>query len=661
MTKAQRERGQAGLVLALSLLVILPTFWHGFVWDDPHLIHQSAAIRSSGSAWRVFGLEYWRHEHFAKGGTYRPLPEVSLLWSYAYRGADPRPFHGTNLLLHGLVCVLVFLAAKHLLRRAGLAFAAGLVFALHPVLVETAAWAKNVAVLMAVAFSLIAWVSYCRALASWPESRSRSWLWATLAAGAILCAAASKEEGLLVAGVMLCAGLVHREDRRGRLLLLVPTALGVAAAVALHVLVRAGAAPHGSPTPGGLGRVGPAFVAFAEYWRALLLPISCCADHHFALGGAKTFLRGGVILAASAPFCLLVWRGRGKLSVVWLLVGIAPLCYLAAMSERPLAEQRAYFALVGASALMVAVFLWRPTPARRGLFACALVALSVLTVRQVFVWRSEHSLWMDTVPKSPGHYRPWLNLASTLRASGRISEAKRLLHLSIERRPVYARARNNLGNLCQAQGDHQAAVAHYRAAVHDGPRFADAWNNMGTSLAALGRTQEAIDALTEAIRLRPRYRQAHLNRGKVYIRLQRWADACADLQAGLGLLPETDARTRCELGDIARREGRVDEAAKHYQRAIDLDRNYAPAWVQMANLHMLARDTLAAVGRYSIAVGLAPDLAEARYNYATALQALGLRRPAIVQMKQAIRLSPELAQRQDWISVTQLRRLIEQQ
>lgn len=643
MRRHRHDRAQVAGVLAFALLTTFPTYWHGFVWDDPHLLHQSDTIRRGGSAWRVFSPAYWRAEHLAKGATYRPVPEVSFIASYAIGDGSPGPFHLTNVALHALVCVGVLALARSLFGGCASAYGIAVLFAVHPVHAETVAWIKNGAELWAVAFALGAFVCYVRAAAAWSERRAASCAYVAAGLCCFALGAASMEVGLLIVGAMFLYAVAGKGRGAPALAMFGLFAAAAVGARAFQVWVQVGAAQAtGSGSPGAARFWGGAIV-FAEYWRYLLVPVHLSADHYLDFARLSARASSLVGVAALAGVSVWLWRWRAaRPALVWALAAVAAFCNIAAAPDRPFAEQRAYFPSIGACALMCFAFVRLPRRPARGLLGMAIIALSALTVSQCLAWRSEGSLWRRTVVRSPEHHRPWFNLSTVYAAADRLAESERLIHLSLRRQPRYARARDALGRLDQMRGDHESALAHFRAAARDGPRFAYAWNNMGISLSALSRTHEAVDALTRAIRGRRSYKQAHLNRAKLYVQTRDYAKAEADLTAGLGLTLEQDARIHCELGDLCRRRGRWNQAIQHYGRATRLDPTYAPAFAQLANVQCQQHDAATAVGNYSTALALDPDLAEARHSFGAALASLGLRVEAIAQLKQAIRLSPEL-------------------
>jgi tetratricopeptide (TPR) repeat protein len=173
----------------------------------------------------------------------------------------------------------------------------------------------------------------------------------------------------------------------------------------------------------------------------------------------------------------------------------------------------------------------------RGLAVGALVVVvlggwSVLTWRQVQVWKSGVTLWTRALEVYPG---------------------------SIV-------ARNNLALLLAQRGDLQGAEGHFRAVTAAWPTSAGAFQNLGRTLAAQGKLAEALAALTRAVELAPGSAAVRVDLGTVLFNLGRLDDAVAELERGVELAPRS-ARAHESLGTVLWRQGRKAEGARHLQQS----------------------------------------------------------------------------------------------
>src|SRR6185295_1014194 len=119
------------------------------------------------------------------GGYYQPLTMASLMLDRVIEAqlaggydAAPSPFiyHLTNMLLHGLNAALVVALVWRVVRHRGIAFAAGVLFALHPLNVEAVAWVCQRKALLSTTFLLLTLMTYGR----WAKTRAAQWYWVSL-------------------------------------------------------------------------------------------------------------------------------------------------------------------------------------------------------------------------------------------------------------------------------------------------------------------------------------------------------------------------------------------------------------------------------------------------------------------------------------------------
>ncbi|MBK7173554.1 MAG: hypothetical protein IPH84_10035 [Bacteroidales bacterium] len=154
-----------GLILSGSLLLIAvvtwftyhSSLWNGFVnYDDNLYIYENSDIRNL--SWNnILG--------FFKGniGQYPPLTMIAFSLIYHFIGPEPTSFHVVSLVLHVFNSLLVFLFIYHFDRKVLAALVSGLLFGLHPMHVESVAWATELKDLLYTAFflgGLLAYQSY---------------------------------------------------------------------------------------------------------------------------------------------------------------------------------------------------------------------------------------------------------------------------------------------------------------------------------------------------------------------------------------------------------------------------------------------------------------------------------------------------------------------
>lgn len=136
--------GLGALLLLACLLAYLSVLGADFIYDDLRLVQANPNVASLGAAARAFFEPLWAFENEAPNAFWRPLTVLVLALGRALTGLDPLGYHALSLLLHGLATLAAWRLASRLLGSGTLGFAVGLVFALHPVHVESVAWISAV-------------------------------------------------------------------------------------------------------------------------------------------------------------------------------------------------------------------------------------------------------------------------------------------------------------------------------------------------------------------------------------------------------------------------------------------------------------------------------------------------------------------------------------
>src|SRR5713101_811196 len=182
------------LVVLFTLTAFLPTLQNQFVnWDDAENFLENPHYRGLGwTHLRWMWTTHWGH--------YIPLTWMTLGLDYLLWGMNPFGYHLTSLLLHTANAVVFFFVVRRLLTRAlpnpserghalaGSAGFAALVFAIHPLRVESVAWATERRGVLSGLFYLAAILVYLRACER--EERGRGWYWLSVAV--FVCALLSK-------------------------------------------------------------------------------------------------------------------------------------------------------------------------------------------------------------------------------------------------------------------------------------------------------------------------------------------------------------------------------------------------------------------------------------------------------------------------------------
>ena len=278
------------------------------------------------------------------------------------------------------------------------------------------------------------------------------------------------------------------------------------------------------------------------------------------------------------------------------------------------------------------------------------LGLGLLTARRNEDYRSELSIWSDTLAKQPDNARAHTNLGVTWsRMPGQLNQAIAQYEVALRLEPDSAEAHNDLGEaLSKLPGRLNDAIVHYEEALRLQPDFAEAHTNLGAALSMVpGRLNESVSQHQEALRLQPDSAEAHNNLGLALAQMPgRLDDAVAQFEEALRLEPDkVEAHYNLALAR-SKMPGRLNDAIAQYEEALRLKPDYAEAhnnlglaWSQMPG----RLDD--AIAQYEEALRRKPDFAEAHYNLGNAwIQTPGRLNDAVAQYQEALRLKPDFVQ-----------------
>jgi protein O-mannosyl-transferase len=594
-------------LFAAVLAAYLPALNGGILWDDANHL-----TRSDLQSWAGLG-RIW----FEIGATQQYYPVLhSAFWlEHRLWGDALLAYHLLNIALHA-TAAWQFIRFLGRLQVPG-AVCAGLLFALHPVCVESVAWISEQKNTLSTVFALAAahlWLTFNR------DPRPQAYAAATalfLLALLTKTVTATLPAALLVVVWWRDGRIAWRRD----VLPLLPwfaasAATGLLTAHFEHTLIGA----QGEDFTLGLsGRLVLAGRVFWFYLGSLAWPANLIFIYPRWNVDAAVAWQWLPLIAALTLLCGLVWwsrRQRGPLAAGLLFAGmlfpalgflnVYPFVFSYVADHFQYFASLAVFALAGAAWVAAAVRL--PVAFRRGLPVAMGAILGGLTWFQCGMYRSQTTLYEATLKRNPDCWLAHHNLAIVLADANRLEEA--VAHLEIVRRlkPDYAPAANNLGNDLLRLDRAADAIAPLERAVQLQPGYAVAHRNLGLALATLGRNEDALVHFEITNRLDPNDDEAELEQGIALMLLGRFSLATGHFERALVLAPSS-AEHRYTYGRALAHEGRMAEAAAQYEAALALAPDYAEAHYDLADAYLRLQRPADAAAHRARALQLNPALA----------------------------------------------------
>ena len=593
-------------IFLATVMAFFPVLENGFVdWDDAVNLLENPRYRGLG--WSELG---WMFTTFHMGH-YQPLSWVTLGLDYLVWGMDPFGYHLTNLLLHAVNGVIFYFVALRLLSlsassesgrvvlKAAAGFAA-LFFAVHPLRVESVAWATERRDVLSGLFFLGTILCYLRANAAGESGLSRQ-RWLTAAVLVYGLSLLSKVSGVTLPVVLALIdvyplgrlgngpgkwfGAEARRVWREKLPFL---ALALAAAVIAPVAISQAGAMSTLEKYGILARLAQASFGLIFYLWKTVLPVGLSPLYELPTRFNPSdwpFVLSGVMVVGVSMGLLIFsrWWPAGLAIWIYYAVMLAPVLGIAQNGPQFVADRYGYLSCLGwallAGAALLYCYQWAGgSNGRRafgffaiGLVTVVLVGLGILTWKQVHVWHDSETLWRHVLTvtektyfdSSFAHY----NLGTILAGRGETREAIGHYHRALEIYPTYAKAHYNLGNALAREGKVGEAVDHYRQALRIDPVYTKAHLNLGIALARLGDLEGAMEHYRQLLQIDPMEAKAHYNLGAILAGRGKIEEAVDHFRQALRIEPEF-AEAHESLGRTLARQGKRDEAIQHYQEAL---------------------------------------------------------------------------------------------
>jgi Flp pilus assembly protein TadD len=543
----------AWLALAVAVAVVYRGVErHRFVnFDDPMYLYENGHVTQGltdealGWAWTNKDTLQWQ-----------PVAWMAHLLVSETAGMQPAPHLLANLLLHALNAGLLFALLRTLTGAPGRSFAVALLFALHPVNVETAAWASQLKSTLSTAFGLGALLAYAR-------TARRGGGFSPGALGLLLLSLLAKP--MLVAFPVLLALLDFWPLQRlpatrgtgarkawGRWLLEKAPYLLVAGVIALVTAMPWGAHPEMATVHGpDWQRLAAVPVNYVRYLGLLFWPADLAVLYPEKLDYPPLMQIGALLLLLGVTFA--AWRLRSRQPALlvgwgWFLFTLFPVSGIVQLGPQWIADRYLYVPGIGllltVGWLAAAALENRGRPWQPVLAGLAAVACGWLAHTQAGYWENSLTLWQHAAAVTPPSATGHINLGNALLEAGRYPEAEAELAAAVALGPNDPRPYLNLAIIARQRGAPARAMDLLRHALALAPKDARIYSNLGSLLDDRGEKAEARSLLEKAVQLRPDLAEARINLGVLLAQAGDLDGALANFETAARLKPGDPAVIR---------------------------------------------------------------------------------------------------------------------
>lgn len=608
------------ILLCVALLFItLIVYWHAgnnqFLNFDDNVyvtenVHVQTGISGANVLW-AFTSVYAANWH--------PLTWLSHMADVQLYGLDPRGHHLTNVFIHAISTLLLFLLLYRLTSSKWRSLFVAALFALHPLHVESVAWVAERKDVLSAFFCIITLLLY----AEYAIKRKPALYFLTLLFFILGLMAKPMLVTLPVVMLLLDYWPLNRYRSSPLITMLKEkTPFFIVAllscAVTIYAQQRGGAIKSFDMVPFGL-RIENAVLAYVKYIAKTLWPLDLAVAYplpkSFALWQVICALFFLLLVSTAAvrarrshPYVMVGW--------IWFIATLVPVIGLIQVGGQSMADRYSYIPHIGLFILPawgvpdIMKHLRYSRPILALLAGSVIIASAVLTWQQLAYWQNNISLYQHAIQVTSGNDLAHYNLAVANDDLGHIDEAIKEYKEALKINPHHIPARNNL--------DLDTDLKNYLEVVKTNPNLTTAHYNLGVTLESRGDLDAAIRQYQRAIKINPGFISAHYNLGNALARKGDLDAAIKEFRNTLEINP-TSFAAHNNLGTALEQQGDLEQAIEEFRFALKIKPNYFDAHNNLAVAFHRKGDLDAAIAEYQAALAINPKSIAVNNNLAVAL------------------------------------------
>jgi protein O-mannosyl-transferase len=494
----------AGLVLATAA-AYQPVFKNGFVnFDDDVYVTENSNIKN-GFTWQSISWAFTSRY----ADNWHPITWLSHILDYKLFGLNPAGHHLTNLTLHIINTLLLFFILQKMTGSTWPSAFVAILFAIHPLHVESAAWIAERKDVLSTLFWLLTMLAY------WYYTQKPTLLryFGTI----ILFSLGLTAKPMLVTlpFVLLLMDywpLKRNADSKLSIFKLISEKIPFIVLAAISSVIT-----YRFQTKFGIDilplsvRISNAAVSYISYIWKMIYPVGLSVFYPYPRGGIPGWeITLATVLFAAATITIISARRRYMLvGWLWYLGTLVPVIGLVQVGDQAMADRYTYLPLTGIF-IMIAwsaaeiINRFKVRTILPGIIsALIIIALLICTRIQLSYWRDSVTLFERALAITKNNYKMHYNLGYELISQGHIDDGISHYRLAAEIAPENTHIRYNLANALNSQGKINEAIAEYRKVTEYDENYADAYNNLGYALLPQGKSDEAAACFRKALQIKP--------------------------------------------------------------------------------------------------------------------------------------------------------------
>ncbi len=558
----------------LAFIAFAPVFKADFVnWDDPDYVGNNKAIQSLSNFKEIVTTPVQ--------GNYHPLTMLSLAMNYAISAKDAKSYHVVNVLLHLLNVILVFFFVYRISgRKQWMAFVTALLFAIHPLHVESVAWVAERKDVLYSLFFLAGLIYYLRYL------EKRSVLNLSIVLLLFVLSLLSKPAAIIFPIVLLAIDYFYdRLKNTGTYIEKIPFLVFsvIFGLLTLHGQSLAGAVDDGTIFSFQF-RFFFGFYGIMMYLVKAIVPLGLSTFYPFPPVNNSLpviyYISPFVTLLLAVIFIRTFRRNKViAFGILFYLINLALVLQFIPVGSAVIADRYTYIPLIGI--FMIAGFYFQKwmdsnsgknAPAAIALLVAVSFILSLLTYKQASTWKNSASLWDHAISVAPSS-RAYNNRGLIYKKENQYPKAIEMYTMAIKLNKAEKEALVNRGNVYFNEKKYELAIEDYNKCLAIDSLNKLAIENRGAANAAIGNYDLALPDMDRSLRLNPNSVNGYANRAMVHQLLNNHQAAITDFYHHMKITPDENGDIWNAIGVSHLNLGENTKAIESFDKAVKLKEN----------------------------------------------------------------------------------------
>lgn len=606
-------------VVLITLVLYWPSFQFDFVnYDDQVYVINNSFISSPNISNLLDG---------SGTGNFHPMTMISLWLDNELGSGESSIFHIGNVIWHILNSVLVFFFVGRIFPdRKGVPFFVAILFAIHPMHIESVAWISSRKDLVYTFFYLTALIAYFDFL----KTNKTKYLIITIGVGIISLLSKPAAITLPVALVLL-QFLEFGQIKIKEILPLVPLFIGSIIIGLLTIQLQSNDAINDLETYSIIERLGFAFYGLFFYTLQSIFPVGLTAMHPYPTADDMLSWKFLISMFTGIALILIAVLGMRKdkkigFGILFYMLNLVLMLQLVSIGRAIVAERYSYLSYLGLFIVIVVLLESIPLIQKKksSFYILSLILGSLLfmtSIKQIKVWKNSKLLWTKSIEENPQDWYGYIGRGNYYRDISQNSKALSDFKMAIQQAPEQVDNYFNLGDLQRQMGDVQSAIATYSTAIQLRPDYEQAYINRGQFYIAINDGAKALADFNKAIELNTNSFLGYNNRGNLYLLTGNSEQAILDFSKAIELKPDY-AKAWYNRGTAVLNSD-LENAKNDLEQAIAIDPNYIDAYNNLGSVYYQTKDYDFAIEVYDQALQIDRHLANTWLNLSVVKNIVG--------------------------------------